>query len=75
MGATEFLQTLKDQFRLMYIQNVNGRLLSKELMEEYFELKEKMGRLYGLSSSTHPDFFFKRIIQESHPWLATASHK
>jgi len=75
MGAAEYLQALKDQFRSMYVQNVNGRLLSKELLEEYFELKEKMGRLYGLSSSTHPDFFFKKIIQETRPWLANVGSK
>lgn len=74
MGAVEYLQSLKDQYRTFYVLNVNGRHLSKELLDEYFDLKAKMGRLYNVSSTTHPEMFFNRIIQESRPWLAKTMH-
>jgi len=74
VGAAEYLQSLKDRFRSLYVLSTNGRLLSKELLDEYFDLKAKIERFYNGSSVPRPDCFFKRIVKESRPWLATTKH-
>ena len=75
MGAAEYLQALKDRFRSLYVSSVNGRLLSKELLDEYFDLKAKMERLYNIKDVPHTDVFFNHIMKESRPWLATLGSK